>query len=377
MTTIQQTMALLLALASLSATAQQTDTPPTLEKMKGSYVIINSKVYEGQSSVSEVRGMTIAPTADDSLQLSNFYMKGGLDFKAGYNAATGNISIPAGTKVFGYADGQGSMVFLYNWDDREQTVTARPVVYRYRGQGQWQTTGTVVLLATTAGSTTATPYIFSQGSRIALANATTNNTTYDGDGVRFEESRPSYVEWGRDSITVYNLLQKDSYGYGCFLSFSYDEKAGTAYSAPALIGQATAIDYPYKALTGCDYDDQAHKPAAISHAGTDREGIIDASIDLQKGILSIAPMAVWPAKYDGNGWQLDLDRYYEVEEAVTVTFTPGNVSSITRPTTAAPVITTYYTLDGRPAAHPQKGTPVIKKIITAGKEVKTEKVLIK
>lgn len=373
-----------LTLTPLQALAQSGTTVPALNEMAGDYVIINSKVYEDVTSISEVRDMSVKVTDDDSLLISHFYMLGGLDFKAGYNASTGNITIKAGTQAFGYSDGQGSVQYLYAWDDEKSEVMERPITYRYQGNGVWQAAGTIVLMTGTAGGTDFQPYIFSQGSKMARSNATTSNVTYDGDAVRFEEKRPSYVEMKDDRITVYNLLQKDGYGYGCWVTFNYDEAAKQVSAAPLLIGSATAIDWPYKALTGCGYDETTHRPTEVSYKGTDREGVIDGScvIDDTEGMITLNPMAVWPAKYDESGWQLDFTRFFEVEESVSVSFDAEKAvaSGISLPKDGAgqgvPVSTDYYDLLGTRVIAPQHGQIVLKRMHYSDGTVRTVKELV-
>lgn len=377
----------LLAFAAISAAEAQTaDDVPTLAEMQADYVIINSKTYEQTTAVSEVRNMTIEPAEDgDSVVVSGFYMRGSVNFKAAYNPTTGHLTIPAGTKVFGYADGMGSMQFLYNWDANEGDITERPIVYRYQGHGVWQCAGTTVLRTTEAGSSSYTDYIFAQGSKIARANATTTNVSYDGDAVRFDEERPSYVELTDNALTVYNLLQKDSYGYGCWLTFSYDKATGKAQTAPALIGSATSLDWPYKALTGCSYDETTHRPTGPINKGTASEGLISGTLALDgnTGTLTLQPMAVWPAKYDENGWTLDYDSFYEVEESVKVTFDvdkaiTASVPSVTVGADHGSVTgVVRYDLTGRRLMSAQRGQLVIEQTRYADGTTTTRKVVAK
>lgn len=356
----------ILALTAITGRAQTTDVP-TLADLEGDYVIINSKSYEDVTSVSEVRNMTITPAGDDSVVVSGFYMRGSVDFKAAYSTATGNLTIPAGTKVFGYADGMGSVQYLYNWDDTENDVSLRPVIYRYQGNGVWQCSAMTVLRTTESGSTSYTDYIFAQGSKIARANAKTANVTYDGDAVRFDEERPSYVELADDHLTVYNLLQKDSYGYGCWVTFDCDKAGGPATANPQLIGSATSIDWPYKALTGCTYDESTHRPGGPANEGTNSEGTIEGTLSINgsEGTLTLNPLAVWPAKYDESGWTLNYDSFYEVEESVVVTFdvdkaiTAGLPAVITPQSHGQVVGTARYDLTGRRLATAESGQLVI------------------
>lgn len=315
-------------LVPLFAFAQQSQNIPSIDEIVGDYVIINYKDYNDATYVSEVKNFSIALAAAeseeqaDSLLISNFYMKGSLSFKAAYNAANGNITIPAGTKVFGYSDGVGTVQTLYSWDETNSEITTRPIVYRLQSDGTWVCNSYIVLQSGEAGTTSYTYYDFSQKSRLAPANSTTSNITYDGDQVKFVESRPSFVEIKDNYITVYNLLQKDSYGYGCWITFFMDSSNNTVLSAPTMIGSVSSdFDYPYKALTGCEYDEENCRPKAISYAETQQEGYIIGTYDFSKGTITLPPMAVWPATYDDEGvCNVDLTRYYEVEESVTVTF---------------------------------------------------------
>lgn len=374
--------AALLFCLPLSMTAQETIEIPSLADMSGSFVIINSKTYEEVTSVSEVRGMEFTVTADDSIQVDNFYM-GGIQFKASYNEATGNFSIKAGTKVFAYSDGQGSVQYLYAWDEEEQEVILRPVTYRYRGGGVWENTQPLVLMTGDAAGGDLQPYYFSQGSKIVRANGTTTNVTYDGEAQRFDESRPSYVLMSGDNILIYNLLQKDSYGYGCWLTLTYDREAGKVYSNPALIGSATAIDYPYKALTGCEYDADTHRPTNISNAGTAYAGRIEGTFNEETGVIEFSPMAVWPSKYDEEGWIIDNSRFYEVEESVTVTFDVEAASTgIQSPEVSGEegkqvLSVEFYNLMGQRTAAPLKGEVMIVKTLFKDGTFKTEKKFFK
>lgn len=366
-----------LCLSPLTAFAQQSAAPPAMADLEGDHIIINYKIYEEQTYVSEVRNFTIemSPAESegqaDSLLITGFYMKGSVPFKAAYSPATGNITIPAGTKIFGYSDGQGTVQTLYGWDEENSEVTTRPIVYRYQGDGTWKCSTYLVLRSGEAGSTSYTYYDFSQASRLVPANGTTSNVTYDGDQTKFVEKRPSYVLIDGNNITVYNLLQKDSYGYGCWLTLYQSPGSDMVVAAPTLIGSASSdLDFPYKALTGCEYDSEECRPDTISYAGTQREGYIYGTYDSANGTITLSPMAVWPAAYDDTGaWSVDLTRFYEVEESVCVSF---DVNKATLAAISSPVVSEnrervrvavsadYFDLQGRRIPSLEKGKIVLR-----------------
>lgn len=381
-------------LSPLTALAQQSATPPALADLVGDHIIINYKVYEEQTYVSEVRNFTVAlsPAENeeqaDSLLISGFYMKGSVPFKAAYSPATGNITIPAGTKIFGYSDGQGTVQTLYGWDEEKSEVTTRPIVYRYQDDGSWKCSTYLVLQSGEAGSSSYTYYDFSQASRLVPANGTTSNVTYDGDQTRFEESRPSFVLIDGDYITVYNLLQKDAYGYGCWLTFYHSPGSDKVVAAPALIGSASSdLEFPYKALTGCEYDEENCRPDTISYAGTQQEGYIYGTYDSASGTITLPPMAVWPAAYDDTGaWEVDLTRFYEVEETVCVNFDvkKAALAAISSPVALGngedgrvSVGTDYFDLQGRRLSAPAKGTVVVRRTAYSDGTSSSEKVFLR
>lgn len=378
-------LSLLLGLAPAALCAQQSATPPTLEEMAGDYVIINHRTYEGVTSVAETRNFTIEVTEDDSLLISNFYMKGGLSFKAGYNPSNGTITVAAGTKIFGYSDGIGTVQTLWAYNESDGTVNERPFTYRLQANGTWKCSSYLVLQSGEAGSTSYTYYDFGNPSILARANGTVNNVTYDGEQVKFEETRPCFVEIKGQYLTVYNLLQKDSYGYGCWLELYFNTSTGLIAAAPSLIGSASSdLEYPYKALTGCEYDEENFCPTGATYAGTAQEGFILGTYDEEAGKIVLPPMAVWPASYDDEGWTVDYTRYYEVEESVEVTFdvASAKLAAITTPlaadNAASPAVRTdFYDLSGRRLAAPAHGQLVVKRTTHADGSISTEKIFVK
>lgn len=366
-----------------------------MSDLVGDHVIINYKVYDDQTYVSEVRNFTIeiaeaeSEGQADSLLISGFYQKGSPSFKAAYSATTGNITIPARTKIFGYSDGQGTEARLYVYDEESGEISTRPIIYRYQSDGTWKCSSYTVMQTSVVGSSSSSSYYdFAQQSRLAPANGSTANITYDGEKQRYEELRPSFVAINGDYITVYNLLQSDSYGYGCWMTFYHSPGTNQILAAPTLMGDATSDwDYPYRVLTGCEYDAENCVPDTISYAGMEYEGYILGTyeVDGTTGTIILPPMAVWPAAYDDSGnWEIDLTRFYEVEERVAVTFDveKAAIAAISSPVATGSkdrtaVRTDYYDLQGRCIVAPVKGMPIIKRTTYSDGTSSSEKVILR
>lgn len=384
-------LGIFLGLASLTAFAQK----PAMADLVGDHVIINYKVYDEQTYVSEVRNFTIeiaeaeGEGQADSLLISGFYQKGSPSFKAAYSATTGNITIPAGTKIFGYSDGEGTEARLYIYDEETAEISTRPIIYRYQSDGTWKCSSYTVMETSVVGSTSSASYYdFAQQSRLAPANGTTSNVTYDGEQVKFVETRPSFVTIDGNYITVYNLLQADSYGYGCWMTFYHSPESNEILAAPTLVGEATGDwDYPYRVLTGCEYDEENCRPDTISYAGMAYEGYILGTYETDgtTGTITLPPMAVWPATYDDNyNWDIDLTRFYEVEESVNVTFNVQNatLAAISSPSVAGSgdskvVRTDYFDLQGHRLAAPSKGSVIVKRTVFSNGTTTSEKVILR
>ena len=366
-----------LATIGLAAAANaQTATVPTLEQMAGDFIIVNSKDYNDTKYVADMRGFSMETTSDDSLAVSNFYMKGGLDFKAGYSETTGNFTIPAGTLVYRMNDDNGIVQYLYPYDDVNQEVTYRPITYRYKGNDTWSTDATLVLMSGT-GNTELSPYIFAQGSEIRRANATVENLSYDGDGVEFKESRPALVTRDGSALTISNFLTTDQYGYGCRVTGTVDETAGTVTIAPATIGQTNDMTY-YRVLAGCTANEGELKPSGLSFAGTAREGDITGKADFQKGTIEFGTAAIWAATLQNSSLQIDSNLFFEFIKSIRVTISGNPQASVSAPdaSTSEVVATEYYDLTGRRIAEPTAGTPCIRRDIHADGTISATKQLL-
>lgn len=356
-------------LFGISKTTAQTEDIqiPSINEMKGDYIIVNYKTYEGITAIADVKSMRMDVTQDDSLKISDFYMKFCYDFKAGFNKNTGHISIPAGTKIFDYRDEQGSVQYLYAWNEELQEVISRPIVYKYKGNGHWHTDVPIVLMTGVIGGELS-PYYFSVGSSIYLSNATTENETYVGYGEeqqKWEESRPSYVAVENNKVTIYNMLQTDALNYGCHITLVHDTNDNRLYTNPTLIGQVGDLEFPYKMLAGCEYDSEYNKPTGLCYAGTSTEGRIEGILDKDNGTIELKPMAIWPAMLDGSQIVMDTERFYEFEKTVKIKCEQLKATSIanlsTDKGTKEIVRIEYYNLAGQQLTKPQENTFIIQK----------------
>lgn len=369
-----------LVLTAFGAMAQN-DTapqPPSLAELTGDYVIMNYKEYEGQKLLADMKDMRITPKGASSVVLAGFYMAGSEDVTASYSPSDGTISIPAGTQVLGGESGFEQ--YLYLWDEEREEIRDTPVQFHFQADGSWSAEGSIVLMSGSAGGSL-TPYYFSNGTVIRRSNATTENLSYVGWGSEQEiymESRPSYVELTGNRVTVYNLLQKDQFGYGCLFAGTYTSDGRVTFT-PAVIGQAN--DYTYKVLAGCEYDEGANKPTEVTGAGTRSEGVVKGTLDLENGILEIEPMAIWTGETNGGYVTIAANRsYYEFVKSVKVTFVPdpsASVSVIPSDSGAETVSVEYYSLSGqRLSATPSPGL-VIRRTLDSAGNWRSEKVVIK
>lgn len=363
------------------AMAQEIGEIPPVSALEGNYIIMNSKVYEGVKNLADMRAMEISLTEDDSLLFSGYYV-GSIKFKAGYNAKNGSISIPPGIKVFGYSDNEGASQYLYAWDDEKEEVIPRPIIYKYKGNNTWEIETTIVLMVGVEGGELSPGY-FSQGSsKICRANATTENVSFVDRGAeqqRWDETRNSYVTIDGSKVSVFNMLQTDGNGYGCKLDLTYNPVTRRVSAPPALIGQVGDLDYPYRALTGCQYDDAKNEPTDIIYPGTSKEGFIEGTMDLEQGIIELQPMTIWPSAYTATGWTVDLTRFYEFVKTVKITFDPASTTSISAPQAADVagkeiVRTEYYNLAGQRITEPIPYTVFIRRIYYMDNTFTTEKV---
>ncbi len=385
---IKKFITLAFAIACTSAAMAQS-TPPTLSEMRGDYIIMNHSTYDGENIyLKEVKPMTISVTESDSLLLKGFYWNAGKDILATYSPASGTISIPAGTKAFDWGDGQaGSEQYLYAWDAENEEVIDRPIRYSYKGDNVWECSTPIMLMTGVAGEAL-TPYIFSMGSKIALSNATTSDVAYfqiDSEVYYTEESRPSYITRDETSIMVYNLFQTTipNMGYGCWVTLYYYPETGKAIAAPSVVGDVTSLDFPYKVLAGCEYDDQTGIPTGPSFAEYEGlEGVIECNVDWENGIIEFPATAMWAASYDAtNGIQINWNYYFEMELDTRVTFDPEKVSAISTPkvdnANKEVERIELYNLMGQRINEPQPGTVIIKRIYYTDQSFKSEKMIVK
>lgn len=367
---------------------------PTTEEMNGDFILMNYKSYEGETetttAIAETRPFVLTANEEDNTMVAEgFYQRGMPSLNMNYIPATGNIQIPAGQVVFAYADGEGSIMYLYGWDERNEMVSERPIVYRYEGGGCWRCTQPLMLMAGMIQDGELVgdlqPYVHSQGSVIARANATVNDVAYDGDAVEYREERPAYMTVSDRTISIYNLTQVDGQGNGSWVNFAYLPATGQALAFPTLIGDAPSdLDYPYKALTGCIYNEQTNRPTDINHVelnGKDYEGLIVSAVDMDNGEMVFEPMAVWPSTYSSAGWNIDLTRFYEVYSEMTVSFIPEEVLGINHVTTdnveADILRTDYFTPDGRLVKKPLPGQVIIQRITRADGTTESHKIIQK
>lgn len=387
--TIKYTLSLLLAIV-LPTTLWAQNEIPEPEDVQGDFILMNYKTYEGetttQTSLAEVRPFKLTPK-DEAMVAEGFYMQGMPSLEMNYIATTGNITILAGQVVFTYGDGNGSIMYLYPWDDRDGAVNMRPITYRYKGKGRWECNQTLVLMAGVLADGELigdlTPYLHSQGSVIVRANARVSDVAYDGEGVEFIEERPAYIVIGEQAISVYNMLQIDMHGNGAWVDFAYLPATGEAMAYPTLIGESpTDLNYPYKALTGCEYDETTHRPTDASHVilnGKEYEGLITSRVNIEMGEMTLSPMAVWPSSYSDAGWDIDLTRFYEVYSEMIVSFDPKEVASVGQITSEKeniPILhTEYFTPDGRLISRPLPGQIVIQRIVRTDGSTESKKMI--
>ena len=364
-------------LASVGMAVAQT-MPPSVEEMAGDYVIMNYKENEGQKLLADMKDMRIDAAGHDALKFSGFYMTDSEDFAVAYDPQSGKIAIPSGTQVLG--GDSGFEQYLYLWNEDKDEVMNSDIEYLLQEDGTWKAAPPIVLMSGVEGGQLS-PYYFSNESVICRANAETANVSYVGWGAEQEvyiESRPSYVRIEKNKITVYNLLQKDQYGYGCYMEGTYTDD-GRVLFKPVLVGQSN--DGTYKVLAGCLYDEQENRPTDITDAGGRSEGVVRGTIDLDAGVLELEPMAIWTASLHDSLVIIDSDRrYYEFVKSVKVTFEPLSTSSVENIESdgAKEVLRVeYFNSAGQRISAPCAGSFTIKRTIYKNHLPETEKIYIR
>lgn len=362
-----------------SVCAQSTSDIPTLNEMKGDFLVLNSQEYDGVTSLASMKPFTMSPNDDNTISIDGFYMNGCLAFNAEYNEKTGSISIPSGTPIF---DMDTYMVYLYPWNSETEEEILRPIEYKYIGNDTWEC-NTDLMLVATQGDEKQT-VTFSNGSRLVRCNGKSDNISYvgaAGSQDEYIESRPSYITINGNSIDVYNILTADQYGYGVHLSGTLDRENGEVMFNYTLTGHAN--DGTYRILTGCEYDSETNMPTGMSFADTENVGKIHATINLEKGEIALSPMAIWPAEYDATTGSLSVDdaQLYEFIKSVNVSYdvNSSETTAIEKPAVndAGKEVAKieYYAVDGSKLSSPKDGTLVIKVTTYKDKATKSEKII--
>lgn len=362
-----------------SVCAQSTSDIPTLNEMKGDFLVLNSQEYDGVTSLASMKPFTMSPNDDNTISIDGFYMNGCLAFNAEYNEKTGSISIPSGTPIF---DMDTYMVYLYPWNSETEEEILRPIEYKYIGNDTWEC-NTDLMLVATQGDEKQT-VTFSNGSRLVRCNGKSDNISYvgaSGSQDEYIESRPSYITINGNSIDVYNILTADQYGYGVHLSGTLDRENGEVMFNYTLTGHAN--DGTYRILTGCEYDSETNMPTGMSFADTENVGKIYATINMEKGEIALNPMAIWPAEYDATTGSLSVDdtQLYEFIKSVNVSYdiNSSETTAIEKPAVndAGKEVAKieYYAVDGSKISSPKDGTLVIKVTTYKDKATKSEKII--
>lgn len=362
-----------------SVCAQSTTDIPTLNEMKGDFLVLNSQEYDGVTSLASMKPFTMSPNDDNTISIDGFYMNGCLAFNAEYNEKTGSISIPSGTPIF---DMDTYMVYLYPWNSETEEEILRPIEYKYIGNNTWEC-NTDLMLVATQGDEKQT-VTFSNGSRLVRCNGKSDNISYvgaAGSQDEYIESRPSYITINGNNIDVYNILTADQYGYGVHLSGTLNRENGEVMFNYTLTGHAN--DGTYRILTGCEYDSETNMPTGMSFADTENVGKIYATINMEKGEIALNPMAIWPAEYDATTGSLSVDdtQLYEFIKSVNVSY---DVNSSETTAIENPAVNDagkevakieYYAVDGSKISSPKDGTLVIKVTTYKDKATKSEKII--
>lgn len=362
-----------------SVCAQSTSDIPTLNEMKGDFLVLNSQEYDGVTSLASMKPFTMSPNNDNTISIDGFYMNGCLAFNAEYNEKTGSISIPSGTPIF---DMDTYMVYLYPWNSETEEEILRPIEYKYIGNDTWECNTDLMLVATQGDEKQ--NVTFSNGSRLVRCNGKSDNISYvgaSGSQDEYIESRPSYITINGNSIDVYNILTADQYGYGVHLSGTLNRENGEVMFNYTLTGHAN--DGTYRILTGCEYDSETNMPTGMSFADTENVGKIYATINLEKGEIALNPMAIWPAEYDATTGSLSVDdtQLYEFVKSVNVSYdvNSSETTAIEKPAVndAGKEVAKieYYAVDGSKLSSPKDGTLVIKVTTYKDKATKSEKII--
>lgn len=366
-----------LSFIAVSVSVQTASAAPAIDDMNGDFIVMNSRVYNDVKSLAEMKGFTISKVNEDSIKVSGFYMNNCYDFNAEYDDMNGSIYIPAGTPIY---DLGSAILYLYPWNDETEEVIMRPIEYKYNGHDTWICNTTIMLVAINGEDIV--PYYFSEGSKIARCNGTTDNISYVGQAGsqdEYVESRASYVVMDGNYIDIYNLLLADQFGYGVHVTGIYGEDNDEVWFNYAVTG--TANDGTYRILTGCEYDEETNMPTGMSFPDTQKMGLIKAKINLESGEMVFEPMAIWAATYDSETGQLTVDEnlLYEFVKSVKVKFDVEDAieSDIDNIMTTDKQIerVEFFTIDGMKIDNPENGTFVIKKIYYSDKSTETEKII--
>ena len=370
---------------------EETDPEGSVDDVVGEYIVLNYMTYENGTTLylKDMRNFTITadPETEDGVILSNYYINQAGPIAATYTPSTRNITIKSGTPLFEFNDGTGSAQYLYVWDDDSSAPTNQDIVYYWAGEG-WACPSHLVLMVGAYGELS--PYEFGLYSAICPANGVVESKSfvYDRNAYtgelevyqQFNEQTPAYVRFTDNKFLIYNLHTIDSYGYGCQLQLTYDPATGAVTSNPSICGEVqTNYEYPYKAMAGSEWDYTRNIPLGAYKAGTRQEGQITGTADLEKGVITLNPLSIYPVSYDYNTGAMAVyyESVYEAIKSITIRFTPNTEDAISAPeatTSAQPVSVQYFSLTGQRLTAPRHGEIVIRRTTFADGKTKTEKV---
>ncbi|MCF0188025.1 MAG: hypothetical protein HUK04_00810 [Bacteroidaceae bacterium] len=376
------------------ATDDDDDPTGSASDIVGDYVVLNYMTYESDNALylKDMRNFSIEvdPSEENGILLNNFYIRQAAPTKASYQPAERNIAIAAGTPVFEFNDGSGSAQYLYPWDDTASAPTTQDILYQPVADAWVCPTHTVLMVG--AEGDELTPYEFAVCSMICPANATveSNSFVYNYNyytqqvevEAEYNEKLPAFVTFSGNKFNIYNLHTTDSYGYGCQLQLTYDPVTGSVSSGPSICGEVqTNTEYPYKALAGTSFDFSTNLPVGAYKPGTSQEGLITGTADLEKGIIALNPLSIYPVSYDYNTGRLAVyyESVYETIKYLTIHFDLSSADGIQAPTpdaaTGAAGAVRYFSLSGQQLQRPMPGQFVIRQTTYADGTVKSEKMV--